>query len=89
MRVSSAPVQWLINGSPIARERHPTQIQNQGDSGSGLFCRQADTEQFFVAGLVSFGVQCAKPRLPGVYSSIPHYVDWIARTTRENGRPME
>jgi V8-like Glu-specific endopeptidase len=60
----------------------------QGDSGSGLFCRHSDTSQFFVAGLVSFGVQCAKPKLPGVYSSIPHYVDWINKTTRDNGYPV-
>lgn len=57
----------------------------QGDSGSGLFCRQADSSsQYFVAGVVSFGIKCATPKLPGVYTSVPHYIDWIMETMRDN-----
>lgn len=60
----------------------------QGDSGSGLFCRYSNTNQFFVAGLVSFGIKCATPKLPGVYTSVPSYVDWINETTSANGYPI-
>lgn len=62
--------------------------QLQGDSGSGLFCRHPNTNQFYVAGVVSFGIKCAIPKLPGVYTSVPLYVDWIKRTARAHGHPI-
>jgi len=64
-------------------------VRAQGDSGSGLFCRYPDTNQFYVAGVVSFGIECATPKLPGVYTSVPMYADWIRRATREAGHAVE
>lgn len=61
----------------------------QGDSGSGLFCRHSNTNQFYVAGVVSFGIKCATPKLPGVYTSVPYYVEWVESTARQNGYPIE
>lgn len=40
-------------------------------------------DRWFVGGIVSWGVECATPSLPGVYVNVPVYSDWIARTIRD------
>lgn len=32
-----------------------------------------------LAGIVSFGKECASPQYPGVYTDIRKYVEWIER----------
>ncbi|KAK9505394.1 hypothetical protein O3M35_009463 [Rhynocoris fuscipes] len=50
----------------------------QGDSGGPLLCRSPENpDRWFVGGIVSWGIKCAHPRLPGVYAYVPHYVSWI------------
>ena len=49
----------------------------QGDSGGPLVVvRQADGI-LCLAGLTSYGHSCALPELPGVYTNVEKYVDWI------------
>ncbi|KAL0267676.1 UNVERIFIED_CONTAM: hypothetical protein PYX00_009871 [Menopon gallinae] len=50
----------------------------QGDSGGPLLCpfdRRKD--RWFVGGIVSWGIKCAHPQLPGVYAYVPKYLSWI------------
>jgi corin len=50
----------------------------QGDSGGPLLCRdEKHGDHWFVGGIVSWGIKCAHPRLPGVYAYVPKYVPWI------------
>ncbi|XP_034183521.1 uncharacterized protein LOC117605855 [Osmia lignaria lignaria] len=50
----------------------------QGDSGGPLLCQdEHDKEKWFVGGIVSWGINCAQPKLPGVYAYVPKYVPWI------------
>ena len=48
----------------------------QGDSGGPLFVIRAD--QVVHAGIVSFGVGCARPGIPGIYTRMIAYTDWIS-----------
>ncbi|CAG9828773.1 unnamed protein product [Diabrotica balteata] len=49
-----------------------------GDSGGPLLCHEnGDTETWFVGGIVSWGIKCAHPHLPGVYAYVPKYKKWI------------
>ncbi|XP_015241266.1 PREDICTED: transmembrane protease serine 9-like, partial [Cyprinodon variegatus] len=46
-----------------------------GDSGGPLVSKQGD--RWIQAGVVSFGVGCAKPFFPAVYARVSQYNEWI------------
>jgi secreted trypsin-like serine protease len=55
-----------------------------GDSGGPLVA-PADNEQGWVqVGVVSWGVQCGNPALPGIYSRISQFYDWVKETVLSN-----
>ncbi|CAG0887971.1 unnamed protein product [Darwinula stevensoni] len=50
----------------------------KGDSGGPLMIRRAhDSCQYEVLGIVSAGLGCGLPDIPGFYTEIPAYLDWI------------
>lgn len=50
----------------------------QGDSGGPLLCPYPnEKDRWFVGGIVSWGVRCANPKLPGVYANVPKFIPWI------------
>lgn len=52
----------------------------QGDSGGPLLCKDPDdSSRWYVGGIVSWGIKCAHPRLPGVYAYVPKYMPWIEK----------
>ncbi|CAG4953685.1 unnamed protein product [Colias eurytheme] len=52
----------------------------QGDSGGPLLCKDPDDQsRWYVGGIVSWGIKCAHPRLPGVYAYVPKYIPWIQK----------
>ncbi|KAL0852988.1 hypothetical protein ABMA27_012771 [Loxostege sticticalis] len=58
----------------------------QGDGGAPLVCPYpGQTERYYQAGIVSWGVGCQKKGLPGVYADVAHLRDWIDRNVKAKG----
>ena len=53
-----------------------------GDSGGPLLSKIDD--QWSVIGVVSTGIGCARPLLPGLYSRVSSYYKWIEKYTKED-----
>ncbi|XP_022239631.1 mite allergen Der p 3-like [Limulus polyphemus] len=54
-----------------------------GDSGGGLMVR-IDND-YALCGLVSFGKECARAGVAGVYTRVSRYIDWILEITENAG----
>ncbi|XP_075549745.1 serine protease notopleural [Dermacentor variabilis] len=49
----------------------------EGDSGGPLVLKDPTTGQWSLIGIISWGIGCALPNQPGVYTRITHFADWI------------
>ncbi|CAB3221976.1 unnamed protein product [Arctia plantaginis] len=50
----------------------------QGDSGSPLICAGGTVE-----GISSYGMSCAVPGIPGVYTSVGFHLEWIRKVIKD------
>ncbi|XP_050692193.1 trypsin-1-like [Eriocheir sinensis] len=65
----------------------------QGDSGGPLVCCEdsSNIESCHLAGITSWGIGCATKGIPGVYTEVAYFTDWIKEEakTRNNGRDLK
>lgn len=54
----------------------------QGDSGGPLLVFQPEGK-YVQAGIVSWGIGCADPRYPGIYTKVSNYIDWILQNSAD------
>ena len=55
-----------------------------GDSGGPLVAPADNRLGYVQVGVVSWGVQCGNPLLPGIYGRVSRFHDWIQDQMREN-----
>uniref|UniRef100_A0A672YGH1 Transmembrane serine protease 2 n=1 Tax=Sphaeramia orbicularis TaxID=375764 RepID=A0A672YGH1_9TELE len=53
----------------------------QGDSGSPLVVKKGGV--WWVMGVTSWGIGCALPNKPGVYTNVTYFIDWIHEQERK------
>ncbi|XP_025837249.1 serine proteinase stubble [Agrilus planipennis] len=49
----------------------------EGDSGGPMVIQRPEDKRFVLAGIISWGIGCAEPNQPGVYTRISEFKDWI------------
>ena len=57
----------------------------QGDSGGPLILPSPGHSHRLLVGIVSWGIDCAKPGYPGVYTRLGKYLHWIRDIVMEGG----
>lgn len=49
-----------------------------GDSGGPLFVRYLNSAfNYVLAGIPSYGIGCARPNKPGIFTRVSYYIPWI------------
>lgn len=60
-----------------AGSRSQNQDTCQGDSGGPLQIRK--NKRWYLIGITSIGLECGKANVPGVYTRVANYIQWIHR----------
>ncbi|XP_045128810.1 proclotting enzyme-like isoform X7 [Portunus trituberculatus] len=74
---NAAYEQDIIDKQICAGAREGGKDSCQGDSGGPLLLQQGGANRWAIAGVVSWGIRCAEPGNPGVYTRVSRYSQWI------------
>ncbi|KAJ8961442.1 hypothetical protein NQ318_014690 [Aromia moschata] len=74
-----------LHRSFICAGGEPNKDTCKGDGGSPLVCPiQGQTERYYQAGIVAWGIGCGENEIPGVYANLALFRDWIDEQMRFN-----
>lgn len=74
---------FKLNDSFMCAGGEPEKDTCTGDGGSPLVCPiPGQKERFYQAGIVSWGIDCGKYDIPGVYTNVAVFRDWIDKEMR-------
>lgn len=58
----------------------------KGDGGSPLVCEAFENPgSYYQAGIVSWSIGCGEESIPGAYTDVAYYRDWIDRHVTSKG----
>ncbi len=60
----------------------------QGDSGGPLFITDSPLNDSPQAGITSFGYECGNFEIPGVYTRVSQFTNWIEQNTNSGNAPL-
>ncbi|KAH8277602.1 hypothetical protein KR018_001952 [Drosophila ironensis] len=62
----------------------------KGDGGSPLFCTMpGQSDRYYLAGIVSWGIECAEKDVPAAYANVAHLRAWIDERISQSGIILE
>lgn len=76
---------FILNESLICAGGEGGKDACNGDGGSPLVCAVPGQQgQFYQAGIVAWGIGCGKPNIPGAYTNVAFFADWIQEKIDDN-----
>ncbi|RZF38122.1 hypothetical protein LSTR_LSTR005483 [Laodelphax striatellus] len=81
-KIPQFPVKGITSNMFCAGHKGGGHDSCQGDSGGPILVTDS-RGRYIIAGIVSWGVGCARPNKPGIYTKVANYIDWISNVTSE------
>ena len=85
LRDTRLGIRFNLNNSFICAGGELGKDACTGDGGSPLVCPIPDSiDEYYQAGIVSWGIGCGRANVPGVYTNVAMFSDWIEEQVQEN-----
>ncbi|MCL4134056.1 UNVERIFIED_CONTAM: hypothetical protein GTU68_046427 [Idotea baltica] len=80
LRNTRLGIDYTLHPGMLCAGGEPERDACKGDGGGPLSCRDRDG-QYVLTGIVSWGIGCGQPGVPGIYVNVEYYVGWIREMT--------